>query len=81
TLPDRLREHLPNNINYPDPSRIDVFKIRGQGPYLDYPDNRADSVPKWIQLEANGKDGFHLGTSRLNPDHAAQVIRRQRGIH
>ncbi|MFD4949945.1 hypothetical protein ACFWNT_47650, partial [Streptomyces sp. NPDC058409] len=31
-LPDRLREHLPNNINYPDPSRIDVFKIRGQGP-------------------------------------------------
>ncbi|WP_037861778.1 DUF6531 domain-containing protein, partial [Streptomyces sp. NRRL S-241] len=48
--------------------------------YLDYPDNRADSVPKWIQLEANGKDGFHMGTSRLNPDHAAQVIRRTQGI-
>ncbi|MFF4096543.1 integrase core domain-containing protein [Streptomyces sp. NPDC001834] len=31
-IPDRLREHLPLNINYPDPSRIDVFKIRGQGP-------------------------------------------------
>ncbi|MET9658037.1 transposase [Streptomyces sp. NPDC006510] len=33
-IPDRLREHLPNNINYPDPNRIDVFKIRGQGPQL-----------------------------------------------
>lgn len=26
-LTDRLREHLPLNINYPDPSRMDVFKI------------------------------------------------------
>ncbi|GHI86571.1 hypothetical protein [Streptomyces xanthophaeus] len=50
------------------------------GVYLDYPDNRADPVPKWIQLEANGKDGFHMGTSRLNPDAVAQVIRRQQGI-
>lgn len=48
--------------------------------YLDYPDNRTDSVPKWIQIEANGKDGFQMGTSRINPDHAAQVIRRRQGI-
>ncbi|MFE4336756.1 RHS repeat-associated core domain-containing protein [Streptomyces sp. NPDC056831] len=69
------------NAVHGDPAQ----NIRGQtvqySVYLDYPDNRADSVPKWIQLEANGKDGFHLGTSRLNPGHAAQVIRRQRGIH
>ncbi|MGW7177911.1 hypothetical protein [Streptomyces xanthophaeus] len=37
-------------------------------------------MPKWIQLEVNGKDGFHMGTSRLNPDAVAQVIRRQQGI-
>ncbi|WP_405551169.1 DDE-type integrase/transposase/recombinase [Streptomyces globisporus] len=30
--PDRLREELPTNSNYSGPSRIDVFKFRGQGP-------------------------------------------------
>ncbi|MFE3866300.1 hypothetical protein ACFXPT_38780, partial [Streptomyces goshikiensis] len=29
---DRLRERPATSSNYPDPSRIDVFKIRGQGP-------------------------------------------------
>lgn len=31
-VPDRLRERPPTSSNYPGPSRIDVFKIRGQGP-------------------------------------------------
>ncbi|MFD9602978.1 hypothetical protein, partial [Streptomyces sp. NPDC059970] len=31
-IPACLRGRLPHNINYPDPSRIDVFKLRGQGP-------------------------------------------------
>ncbi|MEV7730007.1 hypothetical protein AB0P15_35640, partial [Streptomyces sp. NPDC087917] len=31
-IPDRLRERHPTSSNYPGPSRIDVFKIRGQGP-------------------------------------------------
>ncbi|MGW1411605.1 hypothetical protein, partial [Streptomyces sp. NPDC002403] len=29
---DCLRERRPSSSNYPDPSRIDVFNIRGQGP-------------------------------------------------
>ncbi|WP_221350403.1 IS3 family transposase [Streptomyces beigongshangae] len=34
TISDRLRERPPTNGNYPDPSRMDVFEIRGQGPSL-----------------------------------------------
>lgn len=47
--------------------------------YLTYTDNLADSVPKWIQLEANGADGFHLGKDLDNPEHADQLHRRQQG--
>ncbi|MEU4730798.1 hypothetical protein [Streptomyces sp. NPDC023588] len=47
--------------------------------YLEYTDDLADSVPKWIQLEANGKDGFYLGKDLDNPEHADQLQRRQRG--
>ncbi|MEV6420624.1 RHS repeat-associated core domain-containing protein [Streptomyces sp. NPDC051662] len=47
--------------------------------YLEYTDDKKDSVPKWIQMEAHGSGGFHLDAQFENPDHAAQQQRRLRG--
>nr|WP_276311269.1 RHS repeat-associated core domain-containing protein [Streptomyces scopuliridis] len=47
--------------------------------YLEYTDDKKDSVPKWIQMEAHGSGGFHLDEQFENPDHAAQQQRRLRG--
>ncbi|MFJ3637827.1 RHS repeat-associated core domain-containing protein [Streptomyces sp. NPDC090112] len=47
--------------------------------YLSYTDDLADSVPRWIQLEANGADGFSLGKDLFNPEHADELRRRQQG--
>ncbi|ELS58533.1 RHS repeat-associated core domain-containing protein [Streptomyces viridochromogenes] len=49
--------------------------------YLEYTDDRKDSVPKWITMEADGNRGFSLRADFENPDHAAQQVRRSRGIH
>ena len=48
--------------------------------YLEYTDSNKDSVPKWITMEADGNKGFRLSADLENRDHAAQQIRRQRGI-
>ncbi|MER5680478.1 RHS repeat-associated core domain-containing protein [Streptomyces sp. NPDC002238] len=48
--------------------------------YLEYTDDKKDSVPKWIQMEANGSGGFHLDKQFENLDHADQLKRRARGI-
>lgn len=48
--------------------------------YLEYTDDRKDSVPKWITMEADGSDSFRLRADLENPDHADQQRRRRRGI-
>ncbi|MGW9068565.1 DNA/RNA non-specific endonuclease [Streptomyces yangpuensis] len=45
--------------------------------YLEYTDDLADSVPKWITMEADGRNGFVLRDDFRNPDHANQQLRRQ----
>lgn len=45
-VPDRLRERLPTNSNYSGPSRVDVFKVRGQGPVGTSPDDRTTTPPR-----------------------------------
>jgi hypothetical protein len=50
------------------------------GVQLEYTDDEKTSVPKWITMEADGHRGFHLAADFLNPDHAAQQIRRRDGI-
>ncbi|MFI9255262.1 hypothetical protein [Streptomyces sp. NPDC053069] len=48
--------------------------------HLEYTDDKKTSVPKWITMEADGHRGFHLAADFVNPDHAAQQIRRRNGI-
>ncbi|MFI6285168.1 hypothetical protein ACIBCM_10480 [Streptomyces sp. NPDC051018] len=48
--------------------------------YLEYTDDLKDSVPTYIQTEADGSNGFRLGTTLLNPDHADRLQRRLPGI-
>ncbi|MFF8264258.1 putative T7SS-secreted protein [Streptomyces virginiae] len=45
--------------------------------YLEYTDDLADSVPRWITMEADGRDGFTLRDDFQNPDHANQQLRRR----
>ncbi|MFF0066960.1 hypothetical protein ACFYRC_36715 [Streptomyces sp. NPDC005279] len=44
------------------------------------PDDKKVSVPKWIQTEAHGDNGFHLDEQFENPEHAAQQARRRREL-
>ncbi|MDI3388746.1 RHS repeat-associated core domain-containing protein [Streptomyces sp. B-S-A8] len=48
--------------------------------YLEYADDRKDSVPSWVQMEAVGNKGFELEKHFPNLDHAAQQERRRLGI-
>ncbi|MFG3480115.1 RHS repeat-associated core domain-containing protein [Streptomyces sp. NPDC047980] len=48
--------------------------------YLDYTDDRPDSVPQRIFMQADGSNGFSMDTHLDNPDHAAQQRRRRLGI-
>ncbi|UQA92762.1 RHS repeat-associated core domain-containing protein [Streptomyces halobius] len=59
----------------PDDGEIVQYSV-----YLEYTDDNKHSVPKWIQMEADGNKGFKLEANLKNPDHAAQQDRRRRGI-
>ncbi|MFE6036825.1 RHS repeat-associated core domain-containing protein [Streptomyces sp. NPDC056452] len=48
--------------------------------YLEYTDDKANSVPSRIYMAADGSNGFRLDTDFVNPDHAAQQSRRRQGI-
>lgn len=71
----RIYDAVLGNPATNDPGQTVQYSV-----YLDYPDTRADSVPKWIRWEAHGQNGFQLGTSLQNPASAAQQIRRRQGI-
>jgi RHS repeat-associated protein len=45
--------------------------------YLEYTDDLKDSVPKYIQHEAEGNRGFKMDLPMINPAHAQQQLRRQ----
>ncbi|MER5359653.1 RHS repeat-associated core domain-containing protein [Streptomyces sp. NPDC002785] len=47
--------------------------------YLEYTDDKKDSVPKWITMEADGDGSFQLRDELKNPEHANQQLRRGRG--
>jgi hypothetical protein len=49
----------------------------GGNVYLEYTDDLKDSVPKYIQLEAEGNRGYKLDVPLTNPAHAQQQRHRQ----
>ncbi|MGW3326271.1 DNA/RNA non-specific endonuclease [Streptomyces virginiae] len=65
---DAVRGDPANNI----PGQTVQYSV-----YLKYTDSLPDSVPKWITMEADGKDGFILRDDFLHPEHANQQLRRQ----
>ncbi|MFJ4865568.1 hypothetical protein [Streptomyces sp. NPDC088748] len=65
---DAVRGDPANNI----PGQTVQYSV-----FLEYTDRLPDSVPKWITMEADGKDGFVLREDFLNPEHANQQLRRQ----
>ncbi|MBT2492424.1 DNA/RNA non-specific endonuclease [Streptomyces sp. ISL-96] len=69
-----LEQSIYNAVS-PDDGEIVQYSV-----YLEYTDDNKDSVPKWIQMEADGNKGFKLEEALENPDHAAQQHRRRRGI-
>ncbi|MFD6274673.1 RHS repeat-associated core domain-containing protein [Streptomyces sp. NPDC060209] len=63
-----------------DPANGNAGQTVQYSVYLEYTDDRANSVPSRIYMAADGSNGFNLDKDFPNPDHAAQQIRRQRGI-
>lgn len=68
------------NAVYGDPANNVAGEIVQYSVYLDYTDDRSDSVPSRIFMQADGSNGFHMDTDFVNPDHAAQQHRRRLGI-
>ncbi|WP_255311172.1 RHS repeat-associated core domain-containing protein [Streptomyces viridosporus] len=63
-----------------DPAKNIAGQIVQYSVYLEYTDDRKDSVPSRIYMQADGSNGFRLDTDFANPDHAAQQNRRRLGI-
>ncbi|MEU1800421.1 RHS repeat-associated core domain-containing protein [Streptomyces sp. NPDC019937] len=62
-----------------DPARGIPGQIVQYSVYLEYTDDKKDSVPKWITMEADGDGGFHIRADFENPDHTEQQHRRRLG--
>lgn len=73
-------EQMIYNAVAGDPSRGIAGQTVQYSVYLEYSDDRPDSVPSRIYMQADGSNGFHLDTDFANPDHAAQQRRRRLGI-
>ncbi|MFD7705464.1 RHS repeat-associated core domain-containing protein [Streptomyces caelestis] len=63
-----------------DPARNIAGQTVQYSVYLEYTDDRTDSVPSRIYMQADGSNGYSLDTDFANPDHAAQQNRRRLGI-
>jgi hypothetical protein len=63
-----------------DPARNVAGRTVQYSVYLEYTDDRTDSVPSRISMRADGSNSSSLVTDLANPDHAAQQHRRRQGI-
>ncbi|WP_031479179.1 RHS repeat-associated core domain-containing protein [Streptomyces bicolor] len=84
-IPENLFAITQNPTNSPEMRdwEQDIYDAVSKGEvinynvYLEYTDDLKDSVPKYIQLEAEGNRGFKLDVPLTNPAHAQQQLRRQ----
>ncbi|MEU7474101.1 RHS repeat-associated core domain-containing protein [Streptomyces sp. NPDC044984] len=63
-----------------DPAQNIAGRIVQYSVHLEYTDDRTDSVPPLIHMQADGSNGYRLDTDSANPDHAAQQNRHRQGI-